>query len=147
MWADDKRRAGASEIQWSRSTDGGRSWSQPAPTGLQGQYSAALPLPDGRWLMLYVVRHGDSAIRIAIGSPDGTTWQKSEDWVLFSQRANDLAKSEGKDFGDYLQNMGQWTFGWPSMIALGNGAILAAYYAGAGDRSSVYLARIMIPPA
>jgi hypothetical protein len=142
MWADDRRKAGASEIVWSHSTDGGRSWSAPAPTGLPGQYSTALQRPDGRWLMLYVVRHGDSAIRIAVGSTDGAKWQTREDWVLYSQRANDLAAAQGREFGDYLQQMGQWSFGWPATITLRDGAILAAYYAGAGDRSSVYLARI-----
>jgi hypothetical protein len=143
-WTDDRRKPGASEIQCTRSTDAGHTWSKIAPTGIQGQYSTLSPLPDGRWLMLYVVRHGDSAIRIALGSADGTTWQTQDDWVLYSQRANDLAKSKGKEFGDYLLNMGEWTFGWPSMTPLRDGTILTAYYAGAGDRSSIYLARLTV---
>lgn len=146
LWTDDRRKPGASEIFWTRSAELGRTWSAAAPTGLSGQYSSTLALPDGRWLMLYVVRHGDSAIRIALGSPDGTKWQTQDDVALYSQRANDLARSAGKDFGDYLLHMGQWTFGWPSMIPLRDGSILAAYYSGAGDRSSIYLARIEVGP-
>ncbi|MBI4027811.1 MAG: exo-alpha-sialidase [Verrucomicrobia bacterium] len=144
MWADDRRRAGVSEIIWTRSTDGGRSWSAPAPTGLDGQFSTVIELGDGRLLMLYVVRHGHPAIRMAMGSADGREWQTRDDWIFHSHSTDDLARSKGKDFGDYLQNMGQWTFGWPALASLPDGNLLAGYYTGQGDRSSVHLARIAI---
>jgi hypothetical protein len=144
MWVDDRQNPGASTIQRMHSRDGGRTWSAPAPTGLSGQLSTLMPLPDGRLLMFYVVRHSDSAIRIALTSPDGTEWRTQPDWTLYAHAANDLSRTQGKDFGDYLAGMQKWTFGWPSGVVLRDGSILAAYYRGAGDRCSVHLARVTI---
>ena len=35
-------------------------------------------------------------------------------------------------------------FGWPSALQLPSGEILASYYAGEGDRSSIYLRRLRL---
>ncbi len=136
LWVDDRQKPGASAVHWLRSTDNGRSWSPPAPTGLEGQYATLIELRDGRVLLFYVVRHGDSAIKIAV--------DYREVGVLYSQTANDLARVKNQGFTAHLQNMAQWTFGWPAAVELRDGSVLAAYYAGEGDRSSVYLARIEI---
>jgi hypothetical protein len=144
MWIDDRGAPGRSEIQQVRSSDGGRTWSRPAPTGLVGQYSSALTLADSTLLLFYVVRHGDSSIRLARSFDGGISWRTEEAWVLYSQAGRDLAKLAGKDFAAYIQSMGQWTFGWPSALQLPSGEILASYYAGEGDRSSIYLRRLRL---
>lgn len=147
IWADDRNRPGASEIYCSRSHDFGETWTTPGPIGISGQHSKPLLLPDSRLLLFYVVRHGDSAIRIAVSSDQGGNWRTNDDWLLYSQRANDLAALEDRGHGEYaayLQGMGQWSFGWPSAVVLEDGQILASYYAGHGDRSSVYVRRLLV---
>ena len=69
----------------------------------------------------------------------------SPDGALYAQAANDLARVKDGNFAAYLQTMGSWTFGWPAAIALGPHEVLAAYYAGEGNRSSIYLRRIALP--
>ncbi|MGH8018401.1 MAG: sialidase family protein, partial [Opitutaceae bacterium] len=147
IWVDDRNRPGASEIYCSRSHDFGETWTTPGPIGVSGQHSKPLLLPDSRLLLFYVVRHGDSAIRIAISSDQGNNWRTNDDWLLYSQRANDLAALKDQGHGEYtayLQGMGQWSFGWPSAVVLEDGQILASYYAGHGDRSSVYVRRLSV---
>jgi len=142
MWVDDRGRPGMSEIWAMRSTDTGLTWSAPAPTGIQGQYSTAIALNDGRWLMFYVLRHDDPSIRMAVGSPDGGSWETCDECKLYAQRTDDLTSSKGKGYAAYLQGMAKWTFGWPSAVRVPGGGVLASYYAGEGDHSSVFLAKV-----
>ena len=135
IWTDDRSQPGRSEITRVISRDGGASWSRPEATGLSGQYSVPLELPDSSLMLFYVVRHGDSAIRIALSPDGGETWRRRDDWVLYSQANNDLARIEGGNFAAYLQSMGRgWSFGWPSRPSLRPGEVLAAYYSGEGDQ-------------
>jgi hypothetical protein len=144
IWTDDRSQPGRSEITRVISHDGGTNWSMPEATGLSGQYSVPLELPDSSLMLFYVVRHEDSAIRIALSPDGGKTWRRRDDWVLYSQANNDLARIEGGNFTAYLQSMGRWSFGWPSAVLLRPGEVLAAYYSGEGDRSSIYLRRLLL---
>ncbi len=144
MWMDDRGNAGRSDILWVESRDSGSSWTTPQTTGLAGQYSTLLVLPDGRLLLFYVVRDAESAIRIAVSVDHGRSWQPQADGLLYQQGANDLLAVRREDFAAYLQSMGRWTFGWPSAVRLPSGEILVAYYAGAGNLSSVFLRRLRL---
>jgi hypothetical protein len=143
-WTDHRNQPGRSEITQFISRDSGATWSKPEATGLFGQYSIPLPLADSRLMLFYVVRHDDSAIRIAVSSDGGKQWRRREDWVLYSQAKNDLARNQGGNFAAYLQSMGRWSFGWPSAVLLRPGEVLAAYYSGEGDHSSIYLRRLLL---
>jgi hypothetical protein len=144
LWADDRRKPGVSELCAITSHDSGTTWSHPRPIGISGQYSNILQLHDGRLMMFYVVRSGDPSIRVRFGSGDGKCWDEQDAGVVHSNASDDLARTREGSFGDYLQDMGAWTFGWPSAVQLSDAEVLVAYYKANGPFSVTRLARVQI---
>ena len=62
------RTEGPVHIAWS--PDDGATWSPPASTGLPGQATYPLPLPDGR-LIVFQQRRGETQAMVAVVSDDG----------------------------------------------------------------------------
>ena len=60
------------------SDDGGRSWAEPVPTGIDGYPGHLCQLPDGRILCTYGFRRPPYAIRAAISDDDGSSWPAAE---------------------------------------------------------------------
>jgi hypothetical protein len=58
------------------STDGGHSWSKPAPTGIAGYPPHLVDLTDGRILCTYGYRWPEYSIRAVVSTNGGRTW----DW-------------------------------------------------------------------
>jgi hypothetical protein len=56
------------------STDGGRSWSRPAPTGIDGYPAHLLRLEDGRLLSTYGYRKPPFGIRVSLSGDQGRSW-------------------------------------------------------------------------
>jgi BNR repeat-like domain len=56
------------------SDDGGRSWAEPAPAGIDGYPAHLCHLPDGRLLCTYGLRRPPYAIRAALSADDGVSW-------------------------------------------------------------------------
>ena len=56
------------------SDDGGQSWAEPLPTGIDGYPGHLCQLPDGRLLCTYGFRRPPYAIRAAISTSDGAFW-------------------------------------------------------------------------
>ena len=56
------------------SDDGGRSWAEPAPAGIDGYPAHLCHLPDGRLLCTYGFRRPPYAIRAAVSADGGMTW-------------------------------------------------------------------------
>lgn len=56
------------------SDDGGRTWAEPLPAGIDGYPGHLCHLPDGRLLCTYSFRRPPFAIRAAISGDDGATW-------------------------------------------------------------------------
>ena len=102
------------------STDGGRSWHQTGSTGIAGQSTSLLALPDGRALMAYNQRkHGEPGVWIAEAQPSPND---------FGLRSNQLAwkaalttrkgtSGEHDDWQDFA-------FGEPCLTWLGKGELL-----------------------
>ena len=68
-------RENASRSLWrSWSDDGGLSWAEPVPTGIDGCPAHLTGLPDGRILCTYGFRRPPYAIRATISSDEGNTW-------------------------------------------------------------------------
>ena len=72
-------RENRSRSLWStRSDDGGLSWSPPEPTGIGGYPAHLCPLPDGRILCTYAVRHGPRAILAVTSRDEGRSWDAAD---------------------------------------------------------------------
>lgn len=143
-WMDDDRNIGQSQITAARSRDNGATWSNCEPLGIAGQFAELVTLPDGHLVMVYVLRAGDPSLRMRVLMPDGQLLADPDEFILYSQLRDDNAAADKAGFGEYMQSMGTWSFGWPSIIHLDDGSLLSAYYVGQGHQSSIWLARLRI---
>ncbi|MFN7921164.1 MAG: sialidase family protein [Bryobacteraceae bacterium] len=89
------------------STDGGRSWTQPKPTGIWGLPSHLLRLKDGRLVMSYGYRRSPYGVQVSLSSDHGRTW--GEPLTITEDGA-------GVDLG------------YPSTVELANGDLLTVWY-------------------
>ncbi|MAE62701.1 MAG: hypothetical protein CMJ18_00390 [Phycisphaeraceae bacterium] len=69
------------------STDGGRTWDGPHPTGIQGQTMTPIWLGDDRFLVLYNKRFGDQAVRMCLVRIAGAQWSTEFEGTLYDGRA------------------------------------------------------------
>jgi hypothetical protein len=143
-WMDDDRHIGQSQITAAHSHDNGTTWSNCVPIGVAGQFAELVELPAGNLLMVYVLRAGDPSIRMRSLNADGQTPVDSEEFILYSQLRDDSAAVDKEGFGQYMQSMSTWSFGWPTVTRLEDGSLLCAYYVGQGHQSSIWLARLKI---
>lgn len=143
LWMDDRRRPGISEVKLTLSTDNGLTWELLEHDEIRGQHSKITELRDGRLLLTYVRREGEPSIRMRLGTAEG--WEPEDALVLYSHTQHDLARSGDGSFGDYLGDMSTWSFGWPSVLQLGDDdSLLAMYYVGHDDFSALRMARVAL---
>lgn len=71
-------RENVSRSLWqTRSSDGGETWAEPAPAGIDGYPGHLLRLPEGRLLCTYGHRKPPYGIRVSLSEDDGRTWRPS----------------------------------------------------------------------
>ena len=92
------------------SDDGGASWSEPAPTGIDGYPPHLLQLADGRVLCTYGFRKPPFQIRAVLSRDGGATWDTANPVIIRSGLPN-------KDLG------------YPCTVPIGDGHLLTVYYA------------------
>jgi hypothetical protein len=127
FWTYDRIAQRDVAIHASWSEDGGRSWSLPFSTGLEGQIATPIPLADGRVAVTWVRRHAPPGIRVALTS-DGRTWEDEAE--VYALRKADAGRNEGgESTADYLQTMELWSFGLPGGVLLPGGNVLLSHYA------------------
>ncbi len=127
MWVRDTMANADLPIHWTVSADGGRTWSEPASTGLTGQASAPIALPDGRVAVLYTHRTAPEGVRLAVGYSEFKV-----EIVIFDAGDEALLRLPGMgspDRSDPLAtNMAQG-FGKMNGSALPNGELMLTYWA------------------
>lgn len=141
FWTFDRELGHDVNIHMATSKDGGRSWTQPADTGLTGQIAWPAVLPDGRLLIAYIDRFGTRTIRCRVSPDMGATWPEDDVVELF---AHESAEATSEQMGDYLQDMNLWTFGHPCCRLLPDGDVGVVYYGGGGPTLDVYFARVRV---
>jgi GAF domain-containing protein len=121
MWVRDTEVNADLSIHFTLSQDDGRTWSLPRPTGLIGQASAPIALPDGRVAVLYTHRTEPEGVRLAIGYENF-----DEEIVIFD--AGDEALLGDPDRSDALAtNMAQG-FGKMGGVLLKTGELMVTYW-------------------
>lgn len=123
----------------------GQQWTQPVSTRIAGQISAPLALPGNRVLAAYVHRHDPPSLRAVLSEDFGKTWRIDEELVFYDSHSGREAGMQGKrDFGDYWADMSVWSFGHPAPLALPNGDVFIAFYAGDVKSLGVHWVRIRL---
>lgn len=129
FWTFDVTKSVFINIHACRSEDKGASWSALWDTGLPGQPAAPVCLPDGSVALAYVDRTGAPSIRIRISHDGGRTFDAQSELLLFGP---DIATQtiDKKSWHDAIEELKVYSVGLPQTVALHNGDILIAYYAG-----------------
>lgn len=107
------------------SNDGGKTWSNPQPTGIYGQTMTPLYLGKNRFLILYNKRYGDRGIRMCLAKiKDGQFLVDYDDFIYNSgsSRKRPIGTYSGVDELAYLN------FGLPSAINLEGNDFLAVFW-------------------
>lgn len=117
-----------------------RAASLPHPTGIEGQISAALTLPDGRALACVIKRNRPATISLWASPDGGLTWPETPALVVYNheEKARLTQGASDIDFAAYWEDMGRWTFGHPAMQLLANGDLVIIYYAGSPGSLSLH---------
>ncbi len=145
FWLDSRERRFDNWIYSMTSSDCGRTWSEPTPTGIPGQMAVPLALADGRVMMIYVCRDTPPSIRGRLSEDGGKTWDACDECVLYAHRVADLeASRDAKDFGEYISSMKSWSFGWPSAVQLPGGDVVFVHYAGDEHTGAIHCVRVAV---
>jgi hypothetical protein len=92
-----------------RSLDGGRSWSTPESTPIDGHPGHLLVLHDGRLLCTYGRRKDPFGIRACLSEDGGRNWQADDEIVV-------------------RDDMRNWDLGYPTTIEYAPGRLFVCYY-------------------
>jgi len=122
------------------SRDGGRSFSEPRDTGVQGQASSVTALPDNRLLALHAVRRDTNRPGVygcAVDFSRGR-WEITERFLLWAPE-RPLRPHKGlADIFAYVR------FGQPSAIPLGGGELLTTHWACEDGQYKTFVTRIRL---
>jgi hypothetical protein len=131
------------------SEDDGFSWTPPKFTNIWGYPAELIQLQDGRYLMVYGYRRPPYGVR-GVVSEDGLTWDVKNEFVIRQggvpgERADDQPNStmidptSGRVLGGVdWKNPGIYQhIGYPSVVQLKDGTILAAYHEWSEDANPV----------
>lgn len=122
-WAYDRIAGRDLPNQYALSSDGGRSWSTPRSTGLQGQTLTPLVLADGRILCIYR-RTDRPGLWANLSHLEGEEWVNDEAEPLWGAQAQGLIGSST----NMSENFQVLRFGAPSAILLPNGTVFVAFW-------------------
>ncbi|MBV7337212.1 glycoside hydrolase [Chloroflexi bacterium TSY] len=116
------------------SEDEGYTWSPPKRTNIWGFPAELEYLPDGQVLMIYGYRQPSYGVRGCI-SEDGINWDIKNEFVIREGGVPDGGDTEtvnrftGQKFGIDWHNPGVFQhIGYPSLVVLDSGKILALYH-------------------
>ncbi len=116
-------------VNWS--TDDGRTWSAPEPTGLEGQTSWPISLPNG--LLLLVIQRRPVGFVVALSKDGGRTFVESQ--VAYEHPEPSPGPADGsQNASEYFFDMERFTFGSPSGLAIDDNRALVIFFA--GDRAT-----------
>lgn len=117
------------------SSDGGRTWTAPAPTGMAGQIAAPLSLPGGRVIAACNCRTGRQGIRLYVSTDCGRSWETDAPIMMWDAAESRVMGTPPADADRAVEDRGVWhalpnfSFGTPDLVALPDGTILMTYHA------------------
>jgi len=115
------------------SDDEGFSWTPPKWTNIWGFPAETIPLSDGRYLMIYGYRRPPYGVR-GVVSNDGLSWDVKNEFVVREGGVpggpdDEAAKAGGRRRRIDWKHPGVFQhIGYPSVVQLGDGTIVASYH-------------------
>jgi len=127
FWTLDGRRQQYLNIHACESLDGGKTWGELWDTGIYGQPGQPVDLGDGRIATIAIDRSDRPVITVRTSRDRGRTYD--DELVIYD---GDLSKQDSRNMSmnEAWDEMGRFSVGHPNLIKLGDGEILAYYYAG-----------------
>jgi hypothetical protein len=115
------------------SLNAGRTWLPARSTGILGQSTALLALPDGRALMVYNQRkHGEVGVWVAVARPTPDDFRLEADAILWRAAAATQTGTSGNS-----DAWADFAFGEPCLTLLGNGELLLTLWCIQPDGSGI----------
>ncbi len=122
-WAYDAVAEKDRSNQYVLSSDGGRTWSPPASTGIQGQTLTPMVLEDGRILCVYR-RMDTPGLWACLAHLDADTWVTEEQTPVWGAETRGLTGASG----NMSQNFTVLRFGAPCLTRCPDGTIFMAFW-------------------
>jgi hypothetical protein len=129
FWTYDRSTANYLNIHARRSTSCGRTWSDIWDTGVPGQPSQPVSLPDSRIGMVYVDRTAAPAIKLRVSTDGGKTFPAATEMTLYQLELKSQARKK-RSVQDAWSEMEKFSLGLPATARLANGDLLVVFYAG-----------------
>jgi sialidase-1 len=123
-WAYDRKNKRDLPNQYVISSDGGKTFSQPASTGLLGQTMTPIELSDGRLLSAYR-RMDRPGLWAVISRLDGDRWVNDEHLGLWGTEGSGLVATTG----NMVTNFARLQFGAPCLVDMGDGTVHVSFWA------------------
>ena len=127
LWAYDNVHHRELNAHMCKTTDGGKTWSQPVDTGLVGQ-PWPIVIDETTFLVVCVDRHISQTIRVVMTDDLGKSWDDASALLLYDHQQKQQERTDS--LGEHLVEMGSWSYGLASGIKLFGGDVLFAFYAG-----------------
>lgn len=142
FWTLDGKKQQYQNIHARESLDEGRTWGDIWDTGIYGQPGQPVDLGDGRIATIEIDRTTTPIITVRTSRDHGRTYDKA--LVVYDSK---LQKQDSRNVSmdDAWDEMTRFSVGHPTLFNLGEGEILAYYYAGDHcDSTSIEFARIFV---
>ena len=120
-WVVNEKSGQTLPTQFTISRDG-RSFAPPRPNGLRGQTAKVLALRDGRVLCLYR-RHDRPGLWADLARIEGDDWRSLSSQPLWQGAASGM-----RGEGNSIDELSSLKFGYPSMVELPSGDVLAVFW-------------------
>lgn len=145
FWTLDNEAGRYVNIHACKSCDHGRTWSKPWDTGIPGQPSNPVQLPDGRIALPYVDRTAQPKIMMRCSNDGGHTWPKSTELTIYASGLDSQTNHNKQSMEEQWAEMQQFSVGLPSAALLPGGDVLVVYYTGPHpDMTGIEWTRITI---
>ena len=127
FWTFDRNKGDYINIHQCMSTDGGRTFSELADTGLVGQPGNIVDGNDGELITIYINRDSVPIIKLAKSKGGGKTWEDA--LTVFDYGANTKGK-QNTGMNDVWSEMAAFSVGHPFLKRMQDGTLWAYFYSG-----------------